>query len=108
MLTLPERYPEVLAELARLIHAQLMPSLGDDAGPAALDVVEAIRRGFGGEMIYIPLGMPHERQQRNAEIARQFNGRNHAELAHQYGVSVKAIYSILSSHRARRQPLLFE
>lgn len=94
--------------MARLIQDRLQARLGDDAAPAALEVVEAIRRGFGGEMIYIPLGMPHERQQRNAEIARQFNGRNHAALAHQYGVSVKAIYSILSSHRARRQCPLFE
>jgi len=108
MLGLPEGYPEVLASLARRVHAQLQPRLGADADAATLEIVEAIRREFGGEMIYIPMGAPHERQQRNATIYQQFNGRNHAELAHRHGVSVKTIYDVLSDQRARRQPRLFE
>jgi Mor family transcriptional regulator len=103
MLTLPDPYPDTLAELARLIHDQLQSKMGEDAGPQALLIVEALRRELGGSLIYIPKDTARARRRRDDAIVREFTGRNHDALARKYGVSTLHVYRILAAARPRRQ-----
>lgn len=107
-LTFPPEYPEVLADLATLIHQRL----GDLLPPAiaadlARELAEDVRLKWGGGLIYIPQGARFERQQRDAAIWREFNGRNHADLARRHGLTLSCVYDILVRERARRQTDLF-
>lgn len=109
MLVLPDHYPETLANLAALLHDRLASRLpADQAAAVAFDLTEAIRQQFGGELLYIPKGDACARYQRNAQILRQFNGRNHADLARRHGLSVTKIYEVLAAGRAANQAQLFE
>lgn len=108
MLDLPAEYPEILADLAGLLHARLTPHLpADIAAALALETAEDIRCKFGGGLIYIPKGDRYERHARDAAIWREFNGRNHGELARKHGLGVAHVYEILARERARRQSELF-
>ena len=50
-----------------------------------------ICKDYGGLQIYIPLQSRYLRQ----KIIKEFNGRNHTELAKKYGLSVRQVYRIL-------------
>lgn len=107
---MPEKYPEILGDLAHLLHARLRDHVPEDIAEAlALELVEDMRLKFGGGLIYFPKGQDYERSVRDAAIWREFNGRNHRELALRYGLTINAIYDILSRARARagRQSVLF-
>lgn len=107
-LTFPPEYPEVLADLATLIHqrlADLLPPVV--AADLARELAEDVRLKWGGGLIYIPQGARFERQQRDAAIWREFNGRNHADLARRHGLTLSCVYDVLARERARRQSELF-
>lgn len=105
---LPERYPDILAGLARLAYARATRYLDErQASALALEIAEEIRCTQGGSQSYIPQGRDLERRVRNDAIWREFNGHNYAALARRHGLSVAMIYSILSSERKARQPDLF-
>lgn len=109
MLTLPDPYPDTLADLARLIHDQLLQDGfgAERAGPQALRIVESLRRELGGSLIYIPKDIARARRGRDDAIVREFTGRNHDALARKYGVSTLHVYRILAAARLRRQVALF-
>ena len=98
-LDFPPGYPEILADLAGLIHARLVEREVPDASSIATELAEDIRRQWGGGLIYIPKGVALTRHQRNDEVARAYNGRNHAELARRFGVTLACIYAILARKR---------
>lgn len=103
-LTFPPEYPEVLGDLAALAHQRLTAWLPPDLAAAlALELAEDVRLKWGGGLIYIPQGARFERQQRDAAIWREFNGRNHATLAHRHGLTLSCVYDIVARERARRQ-----
>ena len=107
-LTLPPRYPDILAELARLVYARAVRHLSaGEAAALALEIAEGIRHHCGGSALYIPQGLELERRVRNDAIWQTFNGRNYAELARRFRLSVATIYSILARERAARQTDLF-
>lgn len=102
-LTFPPEYPEVLADLATLIYRRLCDLLPTAvAADLARELAEAVRLEWGGGMIYIPQGARFERQQRDATIWREFNGRNHAELARRHGLTLSCVYDILARSRSHR------
>ena len=108
MLNVPERYPETLADLAVLLHERLARVLDPArAAVVALDLAEDVRAKWGGGAIYIPRGDGFERSRRDAAVWREFNGRNHADLARHHGCTVKTIYEIVDRERERRQRGLF-
>ena len=107
-MNIPDQYPEILIDLARLVFARAQEYLPAPSAEAlALALAEDLRLKFGGGLIYIPKGEAYERHIRNAAIWREFNGRNHAELARKYGLALAVIYDILDRERARRQSDLF-
>lgn len=108
MLTLPAGYPEILADLADLFHRRLTDRLDPPAAAdLALDLAEAIRLKWGGGLIYIPKGDAYERRGRDATIWREFDGRNHADLARRFNLTLSCVYDILARERKRRQHRLF-
>lgn len=105
---LPEQYPEILADLAGLALARAKEYLpADQAETLAFRLAEDVRHKYAGLLIYVPKGDAYERARRNSAIWREFNGRNHAELARKHGVGISVIYDIVAAERARRQPALF-
>jgi Mor family transcriptional regulator len=117
VLILDAAYPEVLADIAREIHARLM----DDprvklphqvAAEIALGVAEHVRRNIGGVSLYIPRGHAYEATQREQQIYRDFKGDNYQELARQYDLTEMRIRQIVNQvgavERAKRQQNLFE
>ncbi len=108
-MNLPDQYPEILADLAGLALARAREYLAPDRAEAlALALAEDVRLKYGGGLIYVPKGDAYERHHRNAAIWREFNGRNHAELARRHGLTLSMIYDIVAAERAKRQASLFE
>jgi len=83
-------------ELHRILMACLTRKyeLADMAASAmADDLALEIRREVGGAEIYIPCP---NREQRNREIVREYNGRNVAELAKKHGLSERHIHRVVA------------
>ena len=103
MLALPPKYPPVLCELADCVYRCLSASLPvERAGRLALDITGALQRQFVGCLLYIPKGEEFERERRNDALLRDFNGRNHRELARKYGLALATVYAILSEQREKK------
>lgn len=56
---------------------------------------------FAGDAIYLPSAESVAREARNREIRGLFNGRNYAELARHYGLTVAWVRQIVGDGRAR-------
>lgn len=65
----------------------------------AENIVEQVRKNWGGLPIYIK--KTTETASRNAEICRRFNGKNHADLCREFGLSYQQICKIVA--RGRKQ-----
>lgn len=116
-LILDESYPEVLADIAREIHARLM----DDprvklphpiAAEVALGVAEHVRKNIGGVQTYIPRGFSFELNQRDRQMYDDFKGDNFHELARKYDLTEMRVRQIINHvgqvERAKRQQNLFD
>ena len=66
-----------------------------DALILADEIVLQVAKRLSG--VHIPAGTI--KAARNAAIRRDFTGRNHAELARKYGLTVSMIYKILCNNR---------
>lgn len=49
----------------------------------------------GGETLYVGKVVTRDRAIRNERIRREFDGRNHRELARRFGVTRRTVYNIL-------------
>lgn len=49
----------------------------------------------GGDMLYVGKVGTRNRELRNERIRREFDGRNHRELARRFGVTRRTVYNIL-------------
>lgn len=63
-----------------------------DAEQVAAHLIADLRRNLAGNTLYIDRGF----QARNARIRAEFNGRNWAKLATQYGLSRRHIERIIN------------
>ncbi|AQT58687.1 Mor transcription activator family protein [Cellvibrio sp. PSBB023] len=61
---------------------------------AANEVTAKVVANFGGEQLYIPKDYTHKLQARALAIYDACNGRNHAEVAKQFDISVSWVYRI--------------
>lgn len=108
-----QRYPEILEDLA----AKLTALLVEEGLPAARarDIAfrhaEQVRRDWGGQKIYVPMGQSYEVTQRDLEIYRRFDGRNGIDLCREYGITDTWLRAIITRAREadlkRRQSGLF-
>lgn len=95
--------PELLADLASQCAAVLRERLGIDSGKAeetGRDIAERMSFIWGGQSIYIPKGLIYKLSIRDRQIFAEFTGKNHAYLAHKYGVSLQMIYRIVKAIHA--------
>ncbi len=100
MLNLPKSYPEPLADLADCIYRKMHLSAPHDRlASLVFEIIEGIRDEFGGSLLYIPKGEKFDRDQRNAEILKAFDGTNHRQLAKLHGLGVAHIYRIVNQQQ---------
>ena len=96
--------PELLGHLAdvtREILVKLTRMDTDIAEQVAVEIANRMARHWGGQLVYIPAGAAIRISQRDEAIWRDFNGNNHDELAHQYGISLQWVYQIVKKMRQR-------
>lgn len=87
------------ANLRRKIVATIGKRIAESEALTALLadlIVIALRDMAGGSEIYIPAP---DKNLRDEEIVRKFNGRNVKELAREFRLSRRRIYGILESRR---------
>lgn len=97
----PETYPDLLEELSAKI-ASLLAERGIDAAVAAdagRHCAEFVRRDWGGQKIYIPMGKSYDVSRRDREIAARWNGKNTRELCVEYRMSETNIRRIAGNLR---------
>lgn len=73
-----------------------------DACQKAISISEKMRQHWKGQSLYIPSGANAKTRNRDQQIIAEFNGRNHAELAHKHGISTMRIRQILWRARDKR------
>lgn len=99
--------PEFLADL--LDHATaILVDAGIDADIAARvaeELSDRMRKHWGGQQIYFPMGMCLELSERDLQIWHEFNGTNHASLARKHRVSLQHIYRIIRAVRSQEVAL---
>ncbi len=94
---IPDHYPPILADIARLLRPRLNEHFSDtQADRLALALVDDFCQAFSGSQIYIPKQDAFKRAQRDAAIRQEFDGRNHADLSRRYRLTVTQIYEILA------------
>ena len=104
---LPPRddYPELLRDLRQTV-ARLLGDVGVEADRALAigsTVAEELSALHGGQVIYWPKATRYRANQRWAQIYDEFNGHNHAELAHKYGMGLHHLYRVIAIVRAERR-----
>lgn len=65
----------------------------------AENIIEKVRKNWGDLPIYIK--KTTETASRNAKICSQFNGKNHADLCREFGLSYQQICKIVVRGRKR-------
>ncbi len=87
---------ELLSDLANRITQLLQEHIGEDrAADIGQAVAEDMAQHWGGQLVYFPKGKFLILSKRDRHIYAEFNGRNHADLARKYDVSVQHIYRII-------------
>jgi Mor family transcriptional regulator len=101
-MNLGPEYPEVLADLAAVLRELLVESglAEPKAQEIAREAAERIRQHFGGQLIYIPLGLRHEVMKRWNEIWSKWSGPECTpQLAKEYRCSEVHINRIVRHMR---------
>lgn len=113
-MTMEERKAELIADMEEHMVACLVSVTNiskQDARMAARQVAAHLTKHWGGQILYFPKNHLGRLSGRDAEIWRKFNGRNHAELAREYNLTVQQIYKIVREaqalHRKKTQADMF-
>lgn len=94
---------EVLAYIADFIARFLRKSGApiEVATEAGKECAGGLADCFGGQIVYMPRDVAGRINKTHQAIVQKFNGRNHAELAAEFQLSVQTIYRVLKVHRIR-------
>jgi Mor family transcriptional regulator len=68
---------------------------------AAAEVISMVVAKHGGEQLYIPKDYTHKSQERALAVYEVCNGRNHAEVAREFDISVRSVYRIYKRIKAQ-------
>lgn len=106
------------SELLDDVSAHAMDILRDHgidtelAEQCGVALAEHLAEHWGGQLINFPKNFLYKLAQRDMVIYSEFNGRNHAELAKRYKMSVRGIYKLIARAQKRviaeKQPNLFD
>lgn len=106
--------PDLLKDLADNVADVLAKLSGIDpliAESLGQEVAERMGKNWGGLNIYFPKGMAVKNHRLARELWAEYNGRNTAELARKYQISLQWTYTIIRAMRAeevgRNQGKLF-
>ena len=103
------KYPELLTEMREVVGKVLTQAgLEERSVTLGHEIIEELRRHFGGEPLYFPKGCGYDIEQRNNAIIAKFNGHNYNALAREHGLSAREIYRIVERHVQKQQGDLFE
>ena len=108
-----DRIPELVTDLQDQVAARLTELKIDPVNAHAIgvQVAEYITTNWGGQLIYIPKNHSGQLSVRDLEIWDKFNGRNHAQLAKAYNLTVQHVYRVVKIMQERelekRQNKLF-
>ena len=92
------KFSTLLAELADQIAAGYREELKmspEDAKRAADMAIEMIRTHAGGGALYIAKGHLWAVTEKHRRIYRRFTGANHGQLAREFGLTERMIYTIV-------------
>lgn len=108
------KYAGILTELIDVVGAAYRAELKmpDDAAKVAAEMaIEAIKSHVGGTAIYFSKGHFYAVTEVHRRIYSRFSGNNHAQLAREFNLTERQIYSIVASvgqeEFERRQGKLF-
>ncbi|QIW15834.1 transcriptional regulator [Pasteurellaceae bacterium RH1A] len=104
--TFEEKAPEVLADLARHIEAELAQKhqINQEAAKQiGVEIAQRMAQNWGGCVVYIPRNLVLLLNERDMKIYQEFNGNNHQELARKYQVSTQWVYKIVK--RVQREEI---
>lgn len=108
------RTAELIADMEAQMTAYLVSVANIDpqsAQAAAKQVSAHLSKHWGGQLLYFPKNHYGRLSERDAEIWRKFDGKNHAALAMEYDLTMQQIYKIVREaaeyHRAKNQMDMF-
>lgn len=109
-----DRVPELVGDLRDQVTAAILEALPIDKTAArdiGAKVAAYITANWGGQLIYIPKNLYGQISARDVALYAKFNGRNHADLAKEYNLTVQQVYRIIKDiglrERAKNQGSLF-
>lgn len=89
-----------LAEIQVLLCEQLRQKTGFlEVELVSSVVISVMCEAFAGDALYIP---NKKASKIHAKLRQKFNGNNHRELAHEFGYSVRNVYTILSNQKPQQ------
>ncbi len=94
--------PELLVDLADTITQALVDLIElerERAEHVAVEVSRRMAKHWGGQSVYVPMGLSYNVSDRDKKIYADFNGTNHSDLVRKYGVSLQWIYKIVKAVR---------
>jgi Mor family transcriptional regulator len=99
-------YPQVLEELRAIVAATVVDEEIDIDVAYSLSraVVERVRKAWGGQKIYVPVGTAIDVEIRRREIVRRWNGTNTRELCRELGISESRLRQLYEQGRAGPAP----
>jgi len=112
-MSLPERSAAFVMQLLIHIEQSLVDSGLDkkEAEAIATGACDELRKNFGGEHFYLPIGRGLNAIIAHHAIYKKFTGNNHTELAKEFGVSITHVYRVVKAGYKQeldeRQPGLF-
>lgn len=93
------KFSEMLAGLGELIAADFIEELkmeAELAKRASGIALEVIRTNAGGGALYVAKGHLFGITEKHRRIYRKFSGANHAQLAREFDLTERQIYSIIA------------
>ena len=106
-------YPEVLLDIANACNHTLQEhDIPDElATQISIEVADRISELWGGQNVYIPMGLFARLSDRDHKIYARFNGSNHRQLSRDFRIGLTRIYRIIKIMRKQQhdslQPALF-
>lgn len=100
-----DEYPQMLCDLRDLV-ARLLADAGVEADRSLAignTVIEELSALHGGAILYMPKATRFRAKRRWQQIYDEFNGRNHAELAHKHGMGLHHLYRVIAIERDERR-----
>ncbi|EEH8067293.1 DNA-binding protein [Salmonella enterica subsp. enterica serovar Stanley] len=100
------RLPEIINDLAFHASQVLIESMNIDSASAenaGQAIADRMMRNWGGQSIYFPKDISGRASERDYQIYSECDGRNYAELAKKYNLTLQWIYKIVKRVHTEKQ-----